>query len=70
MEDMINITLKYTGTDVDNGTMAIDDMIVAWQGFSGAYSKIDKHSNIESKHALRVMGIQKGSCEHNQVRST
>ncbi|MFC1538895.1 hypothetical protein ACFL6H_05685 [Candidatus Latescibacterota bacterium] len=63
MEDMINITIKYTGDDVDNGTMAIDDMIVALQGFSGSYGKIVKHSNFESKHALRVMGIQKGSCE-------
>lgn len=63
MEEHIPITLKYAGDDVDDGSMAIEDMILALQGFSGAYGKIVRHSNLEAKHSLRVMGIKKGSCE-------
>ncbi|MFC1650258.1 hypothetical protein ACFL2X_01670 [Candidatus Latescibacterota bacterium] len=63
MDKHITITMKYNGDDVDNGTMAIEDMIAALQGFSGAYGKIVKHKNIEAKHELRITGIQKGSCE-------
>jgi hypothetical protein len=39
-EDAIDLTLRYEGPDVDSGSMAIEDVVTALQGFGGAYSKL------------------------------
>ncbi len=35
----VSITLKYSGRDVEDGTMSIEDVVPALQGFSSAYGK-------------------------------
>jgi hypothetical protein len=55
------ITLRYVGKDVEEGTMAIDDVIVALQGFSGAYSKIATRIDPRAAHQIKVSDIDKKS---------
>jgi len=57
----VAIQLKYTGRDVDDGSMSIEDMIPALQGFSSAYGKISNLDELQVKHKLRVVGVKKGS---------
>ena len=61
MTEKIEIELQYTGTDVEDGTMSLEDMIPALQGFSSAYGKIATLQNPEAQHKLRVTGVKKGS---------
>lgn len=61
MKEKIEIELEYTGTDVDDGTMSLEDMIPALQGFSSAYGKIATLQNPEAQHRLRITGVKKGS---------
>jgi hypothetical protein len=62
MADATSVELLYSGTDVDDGTVPVDDMVDALVGFSGAYSKLarDRESPDEG-HRIRVVGLQKGS---------
>jgi hypothetical protein len=57
----MEITLKYSGPDVDDGTMSVEDMIPALQGFSSAYGKIVNADELQVRHKMRVVGIRKGS---------
>jgi hypothetical protein len=57
MADTLRISLRYRGTDVDGGTMPIDDVVDALQGFSGAYSSIAARISPDVTHQLRVTGI-------------
>lgn len=61
MKDSLQITLKYSGHDVDDGTMSLEDMIPALQGFASAYGKIANFENLDVQHKLRVVGVSKGS---------
>jgi hypothetical protein len=62
MADATSVELLYSGTDVDDGTVPVEDMVDALVGFSGAYSKLarDRESPDEG-HRIRVVGLQKGS---------
>ena len=40
--DAINLTLRYEGPGVDSGSMAIEDVLEAPQGFAGAYGSVDE----------------------------
>jgi hypothetical protein len=63
MASPMRITLRYSGRDVDNGTMPIDEVVDALQGFSGAYGKIANHLDPGETHQLRVSAIRTGSFE-------
>ena len=54
----------YRGTEVEDGTMPVDDMVDALVGFSGVYAKI-AHSQFspEYGHRIRVVGLQRGSAQ-------
>jgi hypothetical protein len=39
----LSIKLLYEGTDVDGGTMPIEEVVIALQGFAGAYGKVADH---------------------------
>lgn len=60
-ESSILISLKYNGSDVDKATMPIEEVILALQGFSGAYGKIASSLLPESTHELRVAAVKSGS---------
>jgi hypothetical protein len=57
----VEITLKYDGVDVDDGTMPIDDVISALRGFSNAYGRIASADDPNGQHQIRVSAINKSS---------
>ena len=57
------ITLRYDGPDVDNGTLPIDEVTNALQGFSGAYNKVMRLRGESTDHELRLSAVDKGSFE-------
>ena len=57
----LEITLKYDGRDVDDGTMQIDDVISALRGFSNAYGRIASASDPNGQHQIRVSAINRSS---------
>lgn len=61
MRDRLEVTLTYSGKDVDDGSMSIEDLVPVLQGFASAYGKIAAAKNISTQHKLRLVGIRKGS---------
>jgi len=59
----LNIRIRYKGDDVDSGTMPVDEVITALQGFAGAYGKVANELIPSSTHELRVSAIREGSFE-------
>lgn len=57
------VTVKYIGPEVDDGTMPVENLLQALQGFSNAYGKIIKHKSIQEHYQLRLVGLEKGSCD-------
>lgn len=52
------ITIKYSGPDVDDGSMPVEDLLQALQGFTNAYSKISKFKNIQTPQQIRLVGLK------------
>jgi len=63
MKENLKIILKYSGKEVDDGTMSIDDFLPVLQGFASAYGKIATNKNLDYEHNLRIIGIEKGSID-------
>jgi hypothetical protein len=63
MPEPLEISLKYSGPAVDDGSMPLNDVVGALQGFSGAYTKVANFLNPEVSPQLRVAAIKKGSFE-------
>lgn len=61
--ERIEIHLKYEGPDVENGTMALQDVIPALQGFSGAYARSLGTENAGLTHRIRFSDIRQGSAD-------
>lgn len=61
MPEPVEITLKYEGKDVANGTMSVGDVVIALQGFAGAYGKVASAIDPKSEHEIRVSQINKSS---------
>lgn len=55
------ITLRYRGRDVDDGTMPVDDVVDALQGFAGAYGKVAAQVDPTHVHQIKVTAIKKHS---------
>ena len=58
MAEPTRITLRYRGRDVDDGTMPIEDVVDALQGFSGAYGKVATQIDPNHVHQLKVTAIR------------
>ncbi len=63
MKEILQITIKYTGKDVDDGTMSIEDFVPVLQGFASAYGKVVSVKGLTSEHKLRIIGVEKGSLD-------
>ena len=59
--DQTHITLRYVGRDVDNGSIAVDDLLAALNGFSSAFYKIAERESLDYKQRIKVTGISKSS---------
>lgn len=60
--EQITFKLRYHGRDVDDGTMAINDVTEALEGFAGAYTKVGAFLNFPDVN-LRVSTPQRSSFE-------
>jgi hypothetical protein len=64
MADSIKVELVYRGTDVEDGTVPVNDMVDALVGFSGAFDKIARRQELpETAHRIRVVGLERGSAK-------
>lgn len=61
MKESLEIILKYSGKEVNDGTMSIEDFLPVIQGFASAYGKVSTNKNLEYEHNLRIVGLEKGS---------
>src|SRR5713101_6546073 len=61
MASPIRITLSYDGPEVATGTMPIEEVVEALQGFSQAYGHIATELSPNVTHQLRVSAIKTGS---------
>ena len=61
--ESVKLTLRYSGKDVDDGTIAINDLVLALQGFASAYDKILNNKGIETRHVLKLTNMSKGSVD-------
>jgi hypothetical protein len=62
-EPPLSINLRYVGSEVEDGTMSLDEVVLALKGFAGAYGKIADHLIPSSSHELRVSAVEKGSID-------
>lgn len=63
MASETRITLRYNGPSVDDGTLPLDDVVSALQGFAGAYTKVSNLRGESFQQELRVSAIKTGSFE-------
>lgn len=59
--DETHITLRYIGRDVENGSIAVDDLLAALNGFSSAFYKLSERESLDYKQRIKVTGISKSS---------
>jgi len=62
-KDILKISLKYSGPDVDDGSMSVDDFTDALKGFSSIYGKTASHQKYKHTHEIRIVAIKKGSID-------
>jgi hypothetical protein len=60
-DSSIVMSMRYAGKDVDDGTMPVDEVLTALQGFAGAYGKVATALLPESKHEIRISAFKNGS---------
>jgi hypothetical protein len=53
-EPPLSIKLRYVGSAVEDGTMPIEEVILALKGFAGAYGKVAENLLPSSSHELRI----------------
>lgn len=61
--EQVEIHLRYEGPDVADGTMSLQDIIPALQGFSGAYSKLAATDDPDFTHRVRISALRQGSAD-------
>ena len=59
--EQLEIVLTYEGSDVDDGSMSVQDIVPVLQGFSGAYGKLATASDPTSTHRIRIVAVRPGS---------
>lgn len=60
-KEILKLNLTYAGPDVDEGSMSVEDIAPALQGFASAYGKIVARKGLETKHNIRITGVERGS---------
>ena len=59
--DEVGVVLRYAGRDVDDGTIDVDDMLAALNGFSSAFYKLADRESDGAQQKIRVTGISRSS---------
>ncbi len=61
MNNLLPVQIKYSGKEVDDGSMPLSDVVGALKGFSDAYTELVIYKKSEAQHTIRIKGIKKGS---------
>jgi hypothetical protein len=59
--DEVRLVLRYSGKDVDDGTIDVEDMLAALNGFSSAFYRLADRESQDLKQRIKVTGISKSS---------
>jgi hypothetical protein len=59
--DKTDVTLRYAGIDVNDGSIGVDDLLSALNGFSSAFYKLAEREAPDSKQRIKVTGISQSS---------
>ena len=62
-QEKVTISLRYEGPEVENGSMALNNIISVLQGFTGIYGIIAKKNHPDAAHQLHISDIQPGSID-------
>ena len=54
MKESLPVSLKYSGKNVDDGSMELGDIVSALQGFSNAYAKIVVFKKSDVRHTIKI----------------
>jgi hypothetical protein len=57
----LELSLTYSGPEVDDGTMSLDDLVPVLQGVASSYGKVAARQGIIGQHKLRLTAIRPGS---------
>jgi hypothetical protein len=61
MAEETKVTLRYLGPDVDDGSIGVDDLLSALNGFSSAFYKVAERVDLDSQQRIKVTGISQSS---------
>jgi hypothetical protein len=62
MPDSIRVELRYSGPEVDDGTLLVEDMLDALSGFQDAFVRLAKRQDVPNPaQHLGVVTLEKGS---------
>lgn len=61
MAEETPITLRYLGPDVDDGSIGVDDLLAALNGFSSAFYRLAERESLDQRQRIKVNGISKSS---------
>ncbi len=59
----LELSLTYSGPEVDDGTMSLDDLVPVLQGVASGYGKVAARQGIIGQHKLRLTAIRPGSAQ-------
>ncbi len=60
-DEQVRVVLRYAGQDVDDGTIDVEDVLAALNGFSSAFYRLADRESQDSKQRIKVTGISKSS---------
>ena len=61
MAEETQVTLRYLGPDVDDGSIGVDDLLSALNGFSSAFYKVAERTDLDQQQRIKVTGITQSS---------
>lgn len=61
MTESLPVEIRYSGKDVEDGSMPLSDVVGALKGFSDAYTQLVIFKKSEVHHTIRINGIKQGS---------
>ncbi len=61
MPEPTQVTLRYVGPDVDDGSIAVDDLLSALNGFSSAFYRLAERESVDQTQRIKVHGISQSS---------
>ena len=64
----VRLYLRYAGKDVDDGTLDVEDLLAALNGFSSAFYRLADRESQDYKQRIKVTGISRSSANvHLQI---